>query len=384
MKPVSDQIFAFEGTNAPAITHERCSAQDLGLKESWFRDAIFESPELVIGACRAAGLTDDEWYAWRKEFQTDVGSIDVLLVSSQGRVAVVETKLASNPELRRRVLAQVLDYLAHLPGEFRDSMPDVPKDENGKPVAETDDIREAVSQGDVLVIIASDECDPRVAKLSRNLLADHLVKQWDLALVDLALYRPCHGAPGKYVIVSNVRNLLESEPRQVVRVVVQGESPSARVEVERITRDETSTGRQKWDEKRFFESLATGSAPAPVRELAAKLRELASRFPDSLVLEWGTGREGSMVVKRHGAGLIEVFGAGNVRFRPWKFERALGASSGGHYREGLQRLVPRGMSMKYPFVSADEADRVAPALFELVREVIEHAESTNEVSNIEG
>ena len=91
-----------------------------------------------------------------------------------------------------------------------------------------------------------------------------------------------------------------------------------------------------------------------------------------------------MVVKRHGAGLIEVFGAGNVRFRPWKFERALGASSGDHYREGLQRLVPRAMSMKYPFVSADEADRVAPALFELVRDVLEDAESTNEVSNIEG
>ena len=82
MKPVSDQIFAFEGTTAPAMTHERCSAQDLGLKESWFRDAIFESPELVIGACRAAGLTDDEWHAWRKEFQTDVEGDNVRVVTA--------------------------------------------------------------------------------------------------------------------------------------------------------------------------------------------------------------------------------------------------------------------------------------------------------------
>ena len=91
-----------------------------------------------------------------------------------------------------------------------------------------------------------------------------------------------------------------------------------------------------------------------------------------------------MVMKRQGAGLIEVFGAGNVRFRPWKFERALGTSSGGHYREGLRRLVPRAMSMKYPFVSADEAERIAPALFEFVREVLEEAEDTHEVSNTEG
>src|SRR5262245_44307579 len=107
MKLVGDQLFAFDQSAAPAVTHERCSAEDLGLKEAWFRDAIFESPELVTGPCRAAGLTDDEWYPWRKEFHTDVGPIDVLLLSSQGRVAVVETKLASNPELRRRVLAQV-------------------------------------------------------------------------------------------------------------------------------------------------------------------------------------------------------------------------------------------------------------------------------------
>ena len=31
----------------------------------------------------------------------------------------------------------------------------------------------------VLVIIASDEIDPRVAKLSRGLLSDNLVNQWD-------------------------------------------------------------------------------------------------------------------------------------------------------------------------------------------------------------
>ena len=185
------------------------------------------------------------------------------------------------------------------------------------------------------------------------------------------------------MIVSNVRNLVESEPRQVVRVVVQGENPSARVEVQRVTSDETTT-RHKWDEKRFFEHIATGSAPAPVRELAARLLELASCFPDSLSLEWGTGQEGSMVVKRHGAGLIEVYGAGNLRFRPSRFDRALGASSGGHYREGLQRLAPRAMSMKYPFVSADEAAKVAPALFELVRDVLEDAESTQEVGNVKG
>ena len=66
---------------------------------------------------------------------------------------------------RRRVLAQALDYLVHLPAEFGESMPPISVDENGRPVADADHIRESVAEGDALVIIASDEVDSRAAKL---------------------------------------------------------------------------------------------------------------------------------------------------------------------------------------------------------------------------
>jgi hypothetical protein len=190
MKPVSDQLFLFKNGQKPRLGFERSSAKELGLDESWLRDSIFECPDLVIGACRAAGLTEDDWYPWQREFAVEVGRIDVLLVSSQGRVAVVETKLATNPELRRRVLAQTLDYLAHLPEQLGTQLPDIPRDDTGQPVADSEDILDSVAQGDVLVIIASDEVDPRAARLSQTLLSDHLVKQWDLALIDVALYVP--------------------------------------------------------------------------------------------------------------------------------------------------------------------------------------------------
>jgi len=233
MKPVSDLLFVFENLEMPRPVYERCSAKDLGLREAWLRDAIFNTPDLAIGPCRAAGLTDDDWYPWQFEFGVGVGNIDVVLLSSQGRVAVVETKLATNPELRRRVLAQTFDYLAHLADRFYDVMPEIPQDDNGQPVADREDILESVSQGDILVIIASDEIDPRVARLSRSLLSDHLVKHWDLALIDVALFRSVEAGLGDYVIVPNLRNLIVSEPRQVVRVIVEGETPSARIEVER-------------------------------------------------------------------------------------------------------------------------------------------------------
>jgi hypothetical protein len=372
MKPVSDQIFTFRQHEPPRFGYERCSARELRLHESWLRDAIFANPELVIGPCRAAGLTDDEWYAWQREFQVEVGKIDVLLLSSEGRLAIVETKLATNPELRRRVLAQALDYLAHLPDRFDDEPPEIPRDENGEPVADREDILESVAQGDVLVIIASDEVDPRVARLSQSLLSEHLIKQWDLALIDLALYRPVD-ASGSYVVVPHLRNLVQSDPRQVVRVVVEGETPSARIEVERITPEEGAPARQKWDESRFFRYLED-AAPAAIRELALQLRGLARRYPKSVTLAWGTGEYGNMILKRHNGAIIQIGGRGSIRFRPGKFAKALGEAAAEEYRRRLEDLVPEAMAMNYPRVPVDQAARVAPALFELIRRTLEGIE----------
>src|SRR4051795_8328758 len=42
------------------------------------------------------------------------GRPDILAVESSGRLAIIEVKLATNPEARRAVVAQVLSYAAYL------------------------------------------------------------------------------------------------------------------------------------------------------------------------------------------------------------------------------------------------------------------------------
>lgn len=372
MKPVSEQLFSFRATDGPRPSFSRCSARDLGLPESWLRDAIFSEPELVIGPCRSAGLTEDEWYAWQRELTVEVGSIDVLLISASGRVAIVETKLASNPELRRRVLAQALDYLVHLPDRLDRDMPEIPE-VDGEPVADEEDVRETVADGDVLVIIASDETDPRVARLSGSLLSEHLVKHWDLALVDVGLYKSSDPSDA-CVVVPHLRNLVESEPRQVVRVVVEGEEPRARIEVERFTPNETSTVREKWDENRFMRHLDSGEAPDEVEQLAMRLRDVARSNPETLSLSWGTGKEGSMVVKRNNGGLIEIHGSGVIKFRPSKFVRALGEEEARRYRRSLEEIAPETMQMQYPQLAPEEAQRLASDIGEILEETLERIE----------
>ncbi|MEO5897740.1 MAG: hypothetical protein ABIS06_18780 [Vicinamibacterales bacterium] len=57
----------------------------------------------------------EQGYLWAKEFAlADTGYIDLLLLSSLGRMGVVETRLSFNPERRREVGAQILDYAVTL------------------------------------------------------------------------------------------------------------------------------------------------------------------------------------------------------------------------------------------------------------------------------
>lgn len=48
------------------------------------------------------------------ELNTPVGPLDILMISPNGELIVIETKLWRNPESRRKVVAQILDYAKEL------------------------------------------------------------------------------------------------------------------------------------------------------------------------------------------------------------------------------------------------------------------------------
>ena len=48
------------------------------------------------------------------ELGTSVGPLDILMVTPNGEIAIIETKLWRNPEARRKVVAQILDYAKEL------------------------------------------------------------------------------------------------------------------------------------------------------------------------------------------------------------------------------------------------------------------------------
>ena len=48
------------------------------------------------------------------EFQLPIGYIDILAFSAEGDIAIIECKLASNAEAKRKVIGRVLEYGANL------------------------------------------------------------------------------------------------------------------------------------------------------------------------------------------------------------------------------------------------------------------------------
>jgi hypothetical protein len=78
--------------------------------ETQLQEALKLNPEVIP----VSDLDLSEVVVVGRETGVPAGAIDLLLVDADGRVIIVETKLSQNPELRRQVVAQVLDYGASL------------------------------------------------------------------------------------------------------------------------------------------------------------------------------------------------------------------------------------------------------------------------------
>ena len=218
---LNDVIFSVDRNASSTVKAEfrRSSAKELGLSERWFQKAIASQPDIVIDPCRSADLTDEMWFTWGTEVNVpSIGQIDILLVSSSGRVGIVETKLAHAPENRRKILAQVLDYAVNLPNMTIDSLPDLPEE------VEEDDVIQRLSDGDFLLILSADCADDRAIRLSDALLGDHMVNSWDLVLVDVVPYVSLSETMNNILLVGSLRKGVVAEPRHIVRVEVVNQS----------------------------------------------------------------------------------------------------------------------------------------------------------------
>ncbi|MBM4323859.1 MAG: hypothetical protein FJ115_09900 [Deltaproteobacteria bacterium] len=91
---------------------KRISFTDREYNESWFQKLLFDNPSLLPTIDIEPAFSP--CYSVARELPTNAGSIDLLFVSPLGYLIIAETKLIRNPEARREVVAQTLDYVKEL------------------------------------------------------------------------------------------------------------------------------------------------------------------------------------------------------------------------------------------------------------------------------
>jgi hypothetical protein len=365
----SADVTGSKGASVQAA-YVQSDATELGFKEEWLQNAVMANPELIISACREAGLTDERWWSWVREYPIEeVGSIDVLLVSESGRVAIVETKLSYNREGRRSVLAQLLDYAVHLPEEVeRRPVSGLPP---SLPVSDKA-VQERIEQGDFLLVVAGDRLDSRAVKLSRSLLGDHLLNEWELALVELAIFSRAAATGPEHLIVPHLRGVIEPESRQVVKVVI-AQGDKNRVIVERQAPETPASVRQKWSEERFRAELEAALLSPAYKEFGRALFDFRSQYPD-VELRWGTGKTGSVTVKRNGHQLVEFYLNGWLGIRTERAPLALGKTAGEAYVEGVRKLFSDQAKHDYMYFVPPSPEESVPVLLDLLRTSLKTAE----------
>lgn len=256
-----------------------------GFGEVTLQELLTDYPELIPSEEISA---DDppKFLVIKTEAGVTAGSIDILLIDHNGIPTVVETKLIDNREIRRSVLAQGVEYLAHIKTEWtaerfleegrvfwRTRQTDIEAEALKRLEVPFDDeligkITSNTNQNKMRLIIASDNIPPELRRIIEFLN--------DASAFDI------FGIEVRYFAA-------KEHNYRILAPYLVGFSETTKERKARGTAD-------KWDYDRFFEVLQSQSTTHEV-QLADELFNFGKEITGREV-EWGVGKERSSFTAR--------------------------------------------------------------------------------------
>jgi hypothetical protein len=201
------------------------------------------------------------------------GNTDVLSFSADGDIAIIECKLAANPESKRKVIGQILEYGAYLWGMTYEEVDRRVKTLRGKSLADLvaesvsdsewdeenfrNSVKQKLESGAFILIIAVDEMN---LELSRT----------------ISFLNSC-GNPAFSFSALEMRRFQQADTEILVPDL---HDPSARG-------PKPMGGRKKWTEEQFFEAIQRELSPEVV-EVIRNLYEWSQSVADRVWFGAGT------------------------------------------------------------------------------------------------
>ncbi len=232
---------------------------DGGVDEATLQKLLFDHPECLPIAAIDSAYGDAVPVC--RELSVPAGSIDALYVNAQGRLTLCEFKLWRNPQARREVIGQILDYAKDLASWSYEDLqrqvslalgregsnvlyelvsrrnPDVVEAEF------VDNVTRHLDRGEFLLLIIGDGIRERAEKIV-DFVQSHSGLRFNLALVEAALYRD---GPDRLLVQPRVLARTEI----VQRFVVEGATPVQSLE------EEPDVPEDDWDREteRFWRAV---------------------------------------------------------------------------------------------------------------------------------
>lgn len=278
---------------------ERVVFDDRLIREGWFQDLLFRNPSLI--PIDEIEEVFGPLVPVARELPTDAGPVDLVYVNPRGYITLVETKLFRNPEARREVVAQILDYASAMSGwtyqdfcyavrlkrridDRRPTGPSTPIEGDDDPILPLvrdhpdfdearfiDSVTKNLAKGRFLLLVAGDGIQHGVEQLADTLAAVPALG-FSFALLEIALFKT--GLADK-AMVAQPRVLART--REIVRAVVELRPPLApkdvTVKLPEVVYGDDGGKRRRLTEEAMFETISESQGEAVVEQFRGFLGE---------------------------------------------------------------------------------------------------------------
>ncbi|MBL8908864.1 MAG: hypothetical protein JNM20_19495 [Rhizobiales bacterium] len=282
------------------------SLNDVRLTENRLQDLVHRHPEILPIAEIEPAFTHP--ISVCRELRTQHGPIDNLLITPEGNLIVVEAKLWRNPEARRKVVAQALDYASCLfeldyegleravldaragEGDAAKSLYEIfaSLDEAPGESQFVDAINLNLRRGRALILVVGDGIRTETERLV-DLFQSHGTAHFTFALVELALYSL--DETGRLLICP--RTLAKTEIIGRTTIELEGLSGKTRPlskAIGTIAPPSSSTRAPSITAEQFFESVAKidPRAPEEIEKLQEEFEKLGvfEEYATRLMFKW--------------------------------------------------------------------------------------------------
>jgi hypothetical protein len=216
---------------------QRLAQSHRAFDEAFLQQLLADHPELLP----VSEIRDDigRVVLIGREIHVSSGYIDNLYLSTEGCPVLVETKLFRNPEARREVLSQTLDYVKdlvakdyewfaeqwkkqkHKSSEGETCLLDSLNAVAGDLIEEEfiiDRVHRFLARGEVVALIVGDGIQSRLKELVDHVCKDTPHLRYSLGLVEIACYEDPSTEGNELLVVPRVRQHIEPVERASVRI----------------------------------------------------------------------------------------------------------------------------------------------------------------------